>query len=810
MAFTAEQLVAGLASGKGLAEIAAGAGVSTQEAAEVWREYASSKLPPAEATLQAGVDGQVEVIRDKNGVPHIYAGSERDLYCGLGFAMAQDKLWMMDYMRRKATGRLSEILGPDYLQQDIMFRMLGFHMVCTRNYYLMGNRWRQVVDSMADGINLAIDQAGDNLPVEFDILDYSPDRWTPIDILVGLRYLWWGLSGRLFQITGSTILERELGARVEEFVQVERPDLYIVPDGAHKGRPGEPRPVRDTLNLTDDPHGSNNWVIAGSRTRSGKPLMANDPHYTYEHGHGHFYEAHLHGGGHTEAGFSFIGTPGMMSGMNDRIAWGYTNSGTSIRDLYAEELHPDDPSLYKKGDKWAPVTERAVTIKVKGAAPVRKTIRYTAHGPIVNDVIPKVSDNDPPLSLRWVGFEMIEDVQALLEMNTARNWQEWRAALRNWSCSVTNFSYGDVEGHIGYQLSARVPLRNISTRGVRPAWHPDHEWQGYIPFDSMPRMEDPADGIVASANNRTINPNSGVPIYGAFAGGTRAARIRQVLEGQKEHDADDFCRMLFDSKALIAEEVTPRIIAALRQSADSRLAEVTTLLAAWDFRFEIDQLQPAIYEAFMKAWTGAYAAAVLPDQPDVRAAAGPATRRALAGEESLLPGPQLDQLIISTMASALAQLTDRFGPDLSGWTWGAVHQISYPHPLGHIARMGELLNGPGFACAGTNNTINNVTGSPLRPFAAASGPTYRMVADLSDTGKVLINHVYPTSGHPASPHYVDSTRDWASGAFHVLHRERARIEAESEGVTRLVPGVAPGAHRTTRGFAPRRSVPDPG
>jgi penicillin amidase len=788
MPLTTNQIIAGLAAGKSLAEIAAAAQSRAEEARQRWRELCASKLPPSNASLTGKVGAKVEVVRDSYGVPHVYAESEPDLFFGLGFAMAQDRLWQMDYLRRKATGRLAEIVGPDYLEQDYVYRVLDFAAVCRRNYEILAPRWRGVVDGMAAGVNLAIESAGANLPVEFDLLGYAPEPWSPIDILIGLRYQWWGLSGRLAQITSATVLERELGERLDAFQKHERDDLYIVPDGQNAAAAGgAPAPVRDSLHVGDQPFGSNNWVIAGSRTRSGKPLLANDPHYTYAHAHGQFYACHLSGAGHSEAGFVFTGTPGMMTGVNDRIAWGFTNNGTTIRDLYAETLDPADPTRYRLGDRWVPFATRAVEIAVKGSAPVRRTIRSSARGPIVNEIVPKMSASDPPLALRWVGFEPIDDVQALLEMNSAGNWTEFRGALSNWACSVTNFIYGDVDDNIGYQFSARIPLREVATRGIRPAGDPAHTWQGYIPFDANPRIENPPDGIIATANNRTTNPNYAWPMYGGYAGGTRQARILQVLREKTDHDLADFRRMQFDTKALIAEEVTPRIVAALERSGDPELRAVGALLAAWNDRAEVDLVQPTIYAMFQDLWTPAYAAATLPDQPTVRAAAGEAARRALVGEEHALDAAQLDGLIVETTRQALAQLASRFGPDRSTWLWGRAHYHRWPHPLGHRGHLGELLDGPPLPCAGSDNMINNVAPSASEPFVAESGPTYRLIADLGDPSTVYINSHSPTLANPASPHFADTIRDWAAGNYQPLRRIRALIDQESEGTTVIHP-----------------------
>jgi penicillin amidase len=788
MSLSGSQLIAGLGAGQSLAEIARAAGVSETEARTTWQALVRATLPAAGATLDGKVASAVEVIRDSYGVPHVYAQTERDLFFGLGFAMAQDRLWQMDYLRRKATGRLAELLGEGYVEQDYLYRILDFRSVCSRNYDLLADRWRQVVDGMADGINRAIAQAEGNLPIEFDLLGYQPEPWSPLDILIGLRYQWWGLSGRLQGITSATILERELGDRLEAFQRLERDDLYIVPDGQNAAAvSGDPAPVRDSLYVGDQPHGSNNWVIGGVRTSSGKPLLANDPHYGYSHAHGQFYCCHLNGAGHGEAGFVFVGTPGMMTGANDRIAWGFTNNGTTIRDLYAEELNPADSGSYRRGLSWAPLATRSVEIAVKGKAPVRRTVRATARGPIVNDVIPRIGAADPPLALRWVGFEPIDDVQALLEMNTATDWTSFRAALRNWACSVTNFVYGDVDNRIGYQMSVRLPLRGVASRGIRPAGDLNHRWQGYVPFDSLPRLENPPNGIIASANQRTVNPKYPWPMYGAFAGGTRQSRILQLLRARTDHDPADFRRMQYDSKSLIAEEVMPRLLSALATTDEPRLKEAADLLASWDYCATVQTPAPAIFQTFMHRWTAAYAAATLPDQPEVRAAAGPAARRALVGEEDTPPSSELDALVVDTLRASLEDLAARFGEDPAGWTWGRVHYYSWPHPLGKVGHLGELLNGPTFPCAGTDNTINNVSPSATEPFVAGSGPVYRLIADLANPSAIYVNSHCPTLANPASPHFADTIRDWASGNYQTLYRTRALIEREAEGTTVIHP-----------------------
>jgi penicillin amidase len=277
-------------------------------------------------------------------------------------------------------------------------------------------------------------------------------------------------------------------------------------------------------------------------------------------------------------------------------------------------------------------------------------------------------------------------------------------------------------------------------------------------------------------------------LYGSYAGGTRQTRILQILSARRDHDVADFRRMQFDSKSLVAEEVTPRIVAALRATDDDQLRRAADTLAGWDFVASIHRVAPTIFEAFMNAWTPTYAAATLPDQPDVRAAAGHAARRALVGEENVVEAPQLDGLIATAMRSALQALADGLGADPAGWAWGLVHSYSWPHPLGHIGGLGALLNGPRLAAAGTDDAINCVAPASSVPFVATSGPTYRLIADLANPSVVYVNSHCPTSGHPGSPHFADTIRDWAQGNYQTLQRDRALVELEAEGTTTIRPG----------------------
>ncbi|MGE3272963.1 MAG: penicillin acylase family protein, partial [Chloroflexota bacterium] len=496
----------------------------------------------------------------------------------------------------------------------------------------------------------------------------------------------------------------------------------------------------------------------------------------------------------------YPGTPGVWFGHNDRIAWGITNLVASPRDLYVETLNPSDPTPYRDGDGWSALETRTETIAVKDAPDETLTIQSTARGPLVDSIVPLPPEAGPKgeptaLSLRWTGQEVMGDIQAVLDMNRASDWTSFRAALSGWRLPVFNLVYADVDGHIGWQATGSIPVRGDGdlTRGYRPANDPAHTWTGYIPFDDLPRLEDPARGWVGTANNRPVAVDEQmVPLYGWWAPGHRAVRLRQLLDDGRTISADDMRTMHADTTNLRAAEVAPALPSLLANGAAG--ARLLTLLDGWDLRMTTDSVAATVFEAFFEAWQRRVLAARFPAETQaflgsLGAGSGLAMRLLSEGTPAdwFGDGVALADVAEETAAAALADLEARFGADTSGWRWGAVHQVSFRHPLDGRPGTDGLFATTPRETPGTGYVLNANSFSHDEPFAVVSGPEYRLVVDMADLDATTAVLTTGQSGLPGSPHYADMVDPWVQCAYLPLPFSPAAVDAAKVGETHLEP-----------------------
>jgi penicillin amidase len=769
----------------------------------------AAKLPPASLTLsslQGVVERPVRIVRDRSGTPHVYAETARDLFVGYGFAMAQDRLWQIDFYRRRALGRLAEILGSSAVALDRRNRLLGFGPIADQEVAALSPEEAVALDGFAAGINAWIDQvsgSANRLPIEFEILAYAPEAWTPRDSIALMRAFFWQLTGRLENLAAAEAARRYLGPDLAtDFLTVELADETIVPSSTMVGG----RLVgAGAGGGADASGGSNNWAVSASRSASGSAMLASDPHLPYMLPVG-LYQVHLSGAGYDVAGAGYPGTPGVWFGHNDRCAWGITNLVASPRDLYVETLDSaDSPRQYHDGDGWADIETRTETIAVRDAEPVTMTVRSTARGPLVDEIVPLAPEPGPngeptALSLRWTGQEVLGDVQAVLDVARARDWTSFRGALSHWRLPVFNLVYADVDGHIGWQATGSIPIRGDGdlTRGYRPASDPAHAWTGYIPFDDLPRLEDPARGWVGTANNAPVDPTEqSAPLYGWWASGHRALRLRQILDDGHPITADEMRAMHADVTNLRAAEVLPVLPALLAGGAAG--ARLLALLDGWDQRMSTDSVAATVFEAFFEQWHRRVLAAGFPDVAcgehvrgflgSLGAGAGLAQRLLTDGEPGGWFGAGIERATVAEEAAAatLADLETRFGADPAGWRWGALHSVSFRHPLdGRPGTEGLFATAP--REVGGNGYVLNANGySHDRPFSVLSGPEYRLVVDLGDLDRATAVLTTGESGLPGSPHYDDMVDPWVRVAYLPLPFSLAAVEAASTGETRLDP-----------------------
>ncbi len=724
--------------------------------------------------LTGAVGGKVEILRDRAGVPHIYATGTGDVYFGLGVAMAQDRLWQMDRLRRRAMGRLAEILGTNYVASDIAHRTIGIDLIAAREPALMDGATHATILAFVAGINRQIVLFGADLPIEFKLLGYAPEPFTVSDVVAIARGFWWSLNGRIDRLLAAEAATLLPEAMRQMYLTPEASEHLVLPNGGSLAAG------------SDDATGSNNWALGGGKTPSGKAVLAGDPHQPFWVPSS-WYEYSLHGPEDDAAGSGHPGFPGMWWGSNGKVAWSITNNMASTRDLYREEVDPRDPSRYRDGDAWRAFDRRDVEIVVRGEATRRLVVQSTVRGPIVNALVPSIeAAGDPPLSLRWVGMEHLDDLRASIAVGRARDWKAFRKALRDWSVAVFNFAYADASGNVGYQMAGRIPVRGRVTYGLRDAGNPADHWTGYVPFEGMPHSFNPATGYVASANQRIVPADYPHTIYGAYSQGHRGIRIDQAFSAGKPDVAASIA-LQNDVKSVRAERSCPHLLRVLKGSDDADARAMAAGLADWDYRYAVDSIAPTLFETFMFHWQRR----VLSEHIPVRLLDLTAQQTGLC--VSLLEQPELAYFRTSTTAEivvvakqAMAALRTRLGDDRKSWNWGRLHQAHWRHVVSGPATAAAFDIGPA-AVDGGSHTVRN-TGGELPPHAASSGAEYRIVVDFAKPDSFLAVQNIGNSGVPGSAHYRDQFEHWLRGEYHVVHLNRAGVEADLESTIQIMPG----------------------
>ncbi|MBC7819225.1 MAG: penicillin acylase family protein, partial [Planctomycetaceae bacterium] len=606
MSFLERDVLRRLGAGEAIDSVCQSAGWTRIEFDERWKREAESRAPRCDGQVVAGVHAVVSIERDRWGIPHIFADSARDLWFGFGFAMAQDRLFQLDYLRRKGIGRLAEVLGPDGVPLDLAARTIGLSRIAQAEWSRLPNETRDVLQAFADGVNALIAQSGEQLPIEFDLLDYRPEPWSPIDSLAIESEFRWYLTGRFPVIVMPELAKRVLGdgPLFREFLLGEADEEAVVPPESYRDRRRElgQRPLEDVGQATGDPErtGSNNWVVAGRHCRSGMPMVASDPHIAIE-AVSCWYEAHLCGGGFNVAGMAYVGMPAIMFGRNERVAWGITNNICSLRDLYQEQTDPAHPNCFQFDGRWEPACDLVETICVKGAEPISRTIRFSRNGPVVDEILPPPGNQTGPVTLKWLGASHGGWLTALLDMDRASSVAEFREALRPWHVPTFNLVIADVAGQIAVHCAGRIPQRKTFERGYRAGWEPDQQWLGLLPFEAMPHAVDPSRGWLASANNRLAGDDYPFPLYGTWSSGYRAVRIRQMIEAGlgRGFTVDDFRAMHHDTVSLRGMTCLPPLLAALSELADPQVLAAVQHLQGWAGSTEADSVATTLFNVFL-------------------------------------------------------------------------------------------------------------------------------------------------------------------------------------------------------------------
>jgi penicillin amidase len=770
--------------------------------------WLQASLPALDGRLRlSGLGASVEVVRDRNGVPHIYAASRADALFGLGFVHAQDRLWQMEMTRRLGAGRLAEVLGPRAVASDRLMRAFDFYRLSQSSYDVLGAEERRLIDAYVAGVNAQLSESGQLLPPEFTLLRHAPEPWTAADSLLWIKLMALDLASNWRQELFRLRLAQRLDVRqMAEFYRpydADAPRGPLALAGLIEAHAGTRLPASPLLDPPLDGLGSNNWAVGPARSASGKPLLANDPHLALRTP-SVWYFAHLSWPGHNVIGATLPGLPAVVLGRNDRIAWSFANTNSDVQDVYIERPAAGLPDSYETPEGARPFESRVETIRVAGGSDVTLRLRRTRHGPVLNDALPELDelgDGGELLALAWTALRADDATpQAGLRLEVARNWSEFLAALRDFHGPQQNVIYADVDGNIGFIAPALVPVRGPAntSQGYMPAagWMAENDWTGFVPFDALPRHFNPADGMLFSANHKIVPDDYPYHLSFEWAPGFRARRIAELLREWPRHSQDSFMAMQRDELSLSAREFLPIL---LRAEPDSELgAKTRAMIAAWDGAMSRNQPEPLIF----MAWYRELARLVYADE------LGPLFERAWGGRSRFLlyvlggdGGAWCDdigtearetcqELLSRSLARAVDWLAARYGNEPERWRWGEAHQARGRHlPFSDIPVLNWLFE-TGAPTPGGYDTLN--VGVPAlsytaSPFANVHAPSMRAIYDLSDPDRSVYIHSTGQSGHPLSPHYRDFVDTWADGGYVPMTTRREDIEIGAVGTLILEP-----------------------
>ena len=760
-----------------------------------------------------GLEAPVEIVRVEPGVPHIYAKNAHDLFFAQGYVHAQDRLWQMEFNRVVGQGRLASLFGEGALEIDKIMHVFGLAQAAERDWQVLSPDTRAALTAYADGVNAYLATHRGRLPIEFTLLGVEPRPWKPVDSLTWGKMMALNLSqNHPFEILRAHLIAK-LGEAVARRLMAPYPanGPVIVPPDAHN-YVDFPAPRQDRTRLAALPGlsmisgvrqawGSNGWVVAGGRTASGKPLLANDTHLGLQLP-SVWYQVGLHGGGYDEAGFSFPGMPFVVIGHNRRIAWGITNLCGDVQDLYFEKLDdPKNPRRYLFQGQWRDLVLRREEIAVKGKPAVTLVVPETLHGPIVNDALSELKGS-PPTALRWPAFGGTRLIDALAALNRAQDWPAFHRALADWETPSVNFVYADMDGHIAYQSTGRIPIRAAGHQGLVPVpgWDGRSEWQGFIPYEEMPKSLDPPAGFIVTANNKVVGDD--YPHYIAYdmADPYRAQRMTELLAAGRRFTPAGLRAIQAETAGIPSAALRPYLLAL--KPADEREKKALDEVRRWDLRYETGSAGASIYEAWYWYLLGEILGdelgpAVLTEYRTIGLSQVPPILDLMTRPDDTLfddhrtPAVEhRDDIVRRSLTKALHWLAERYGDDPAGWTYGKVHPVTFVHvPLGQsgIAPLERLFNSMTLPARGNAFTVDAATPDFTHPFAVVFGTAQRMIVDFSDLEASTWVNSTGQNGQLWNRHREDQIPKWEGVEDYPMRFAEAAVRAHSEDRLTLVP-----------------------
>ena len=812
-----------------------------------WQGWVEAGFPQTDGEITIpGLDGPVDVYRDEYGIPHIYATTEHDLYVAQGYVHAQDRFWQMDFQRHTGTGRLSELLGSIMLENDKFLRTVGWERVAREELKLLDAETLAMLEAYSEGVNAYLaDHEGAELGFEYVFVNvlnsgYEPKPWEPVHTIVWAKAMAWQLRSNMdVEIDRAIMLSSLTTEQIAELFPPYPEDRpYIVND--QSGFTNQVVPV-DGLSLALASHvspaleqvaarfaladslfggkptsevGSNSWAVSGDLTNTGMPLLANDPHLPASLPH-IWYQVGLHCLPKNEdcpldmTGFSLLGIPAVVIGHTDRIAWGLTNVGADVMDLYIEKINPDNPLQYEVNGEWVDMEIITETIRIGKNKTEEFEVFLTRHGPIITDVygledFAEESGVDLPenyaIALRWTVLEPNELLKAIRILSQAQDWEDFREAAKVFVVPAQNFLYADVDGNIGYQMPGKVPIRAGDSDGRYPVpgWTDEHEWLGYIPFEELPYAFNPPEGYIVAANQAVVDDTYPYHIADFWAYGNRAQRIADmIVEAPGLIDIAYFRQMQGDNKNLGAEELAPVLLEVSFE--DAELVEARALLEDWDYQQHMDSPAAALFNVF---WKHLLIETFMDELPEDMIPSG--NDRWFIVMRSLVADPTnrwwddqdtedvetMEDIFRTAFTAAVKDMKKAQGDDPDEWNWGGLHTFYLSHDvMGNFPLLNKAFERGPFPVSGGSSIVNATGWSAASDGYQVSGgvPSFRMIVDLGELSNSLV--IYPTgqSGHPYNQHYIDMIDLWRNIEYISMLWDLEDVQEEVEGHLRLVP-----------------------
>ncbi len=772
----------------------------------VLTQMSKRRLPIVDGEIEVeGLRGSsVEIIRDKWGIPHIFADHKYDLFFAQGFVQAQDRLWQMELNRRTANGTLSELIGDLAIETDRTSRTFGFARLGKIDWNNATEEVKDCIQAYTDGVNAFLQHKKSKLPVEFTLIRHKPKMWSPEDSCAFARVMLWQLSHAWYgEIVRSKIVE-EVGADHAAELEIKFPITHPITlpngiefnvlskDGILSGSNGP---------FLSQGQGSNTWVVSKEKSTTGHTYLCNDMHLSLMLP-SIWYETHLMGAEFNVSGVSLCGVPMILVGHNQSIAWGSTLAFTDAEDLYIERMNEQNPNQYEVNGEFidAEIIEEEIIIKGQ-EGPLIEKVLITRHGPIISDVI---EGSNVRLAINSMALRPSQALQGYISLNKASNWNEFVEAMRSIDATQLNMSYADTENNIGYWVTGKVPLRVPKHKGTVPVpgWDDSYEWQGEIPFKSMPHALNPKQGYIINCNHKIVPDDFPYYLGDVWMNGARAARFEQMLKERGEKlSVEDFKAMQMDVTCLPGKEFIELIRnLGLPTPSNSEVAEALQLLLSWNGVLSPESIGGTIYEVLRYMIVRDILSCSLSENlvfEIMGKGFNPVLYHAneFYGHDTyiimrLLKSPNswwiqeaggTEEIILRNLKKTFEWLTRSCGKKPTDWQWGKLHKVNFPHAMGLKRPLDQVFNRGNIPIGGDTDTLCQTAIHADDPYNVnAWAPSHRQIIDLNDLSKSLMIFAPGQSGHLASPHYDDLIPMWYKGDYHPMLWDRDEIKSRAQ------------------------------